>query len=1152
MSTTRPFRNISTTIVQSKMNKIKQLLTILPFVSVQCLAQTLTENFVKTETMLDTTGTTSIKSIQYYNGLGFPTLSVATSGTDGGTAASLTTYDALGLECRKYIPVPGSSLDCMSESSVRSRGYFYQDNSGFTQNHYDALGRVTAVDMAGDKWRQAGKQDRTEYLVNTSDDKVLHYEAPDDGTYRLVYPENTSFQYYPEGTLSKVVSYDADDKSVTVFTDLLGNKILERTAAGDTYYVYDILGRLRFVLSPAYNKISRSRTMFAYEYRYDSRGRVKMKILPKDHTEGSTTQYWYDKADRMAYMKDPALGNRYRFYLYDKFGRLCVQGTCSDGNRTGSILATTSFVSGTGGFCLTGYSVPYTITAPRLEIVNYYDSYDFIGNSLTSTMPAVSISQAQRTYSIGSLTGQVVYASNGESLISINVYDEKGQVVRSVRRGLKGYIEDVATAYTFTGAIANTTADVNVKYGSHFVATTRYAYQYGKKTNMTLAVSHGLSALEKGTEYGYDAIGRLNVKKRQLSATNKSYCSYSYDVHGWLTSLSSGTFEERLYYADGLDGGCWNGNVSTVKWSTNSGADYQGYNLKYDNNNRLTSAVFGTGDNLTGNKDYFNESAEYDCNGNITRLRRHGLVDKMHGGFGLVDNLFMTYEGNMLTSVRDNASRNSYTGATDFDGVAGQEYPQTYNAAGSLVSDAGRKIARIDYDYRNNPVRIQFTNGNVTKYVYSATGEKLRVIHQTAVPNITVAIGTVRELTRSEIQYADSTEYLLGGQLTLKDGRIDKYLFEEGYCQAAKYNDTQDKFTFCYYDKDHLGSIRQVLRADRNKDGTVMQTINYYPFGAQFCDGNANNGNVQPHKYNGKEFDQMHGLNTYDYGARQYNPVTARWDRVDPLAEKYYPHSPYLYCAGNPIRYIDPTGMDYWSTSDPDEINAFLKTLQSTGLADANLDKWSHTKDADFLANLAYNDESGKYYYSYCTVENNEVVCNGISFDGSNNHAMSYINTSFNSLGNSLTKNAGNSTIGNNGNFYWHATGERGFYGNQYVKATKLSQIGKNIVNVTGPVGKLINIGEIGVGIYRDYRTYQNNGDFNGYNTVRATADFAGGWAGGLAGTAVGAKAGFALSAWSGWGAIPCTIIGGTIGGVTGSLGFSWLGTGFVDTIYGK
>lgn len=52
----------------------------------------------------------------------------------------------------------------------------------------------------------------------------------------------------------------------------------------------------------------------------------------------------------------------------------------------------------------------------------------------------------------------------------------------------------------------------------------------------------------------------------------------------------------------------------------------------------------------------------------------------------------------------------------------------------------------------------------------------------------------------------------------------------------------------------------------------------------------------------------MHGLNTYDYGARQYNPVTARWDRIDPLCEKYYSTSPYVYCENNPVMLVDPDG----------------------------------------------------------------------------------------------------------------------------------------------------------------------------------------------------------------------------------------------------
>ena len=65
---------------------------------------------------------------------------------------------------------------------------------------------------------------------------------------------------------------------------------------------------------------------------------------------------------------------------------------------------------------------------------------------------------------------------------------------------------------------------------------------------------------------------------------------------------------------------------------------------------------------------------------------------------------------------------------------------------------------------------------------------------------------------------------------------------------------------------------------------------------------------VQPYKYNGKELDRMHGLNTYDYGARQYAPTLCRWDRMDRRCEKYYNVSPYSYCANNPVNATDPNG----------------------------------------------------------------------------------------------------------------------------------------------------------------------------------------------------------------------------------------------------
>ena len=93
--------------------------------------------------------------------------------------------------------------------------------------------------------------------------------------------------------------------------------------------------------------------------------------------------------------------------------------------------------------------------------------------------------------------------------------------------------------------------------------------------------------------------------------------------------------------------------------------------------------------------------------------------------------------------------------------------------------------------------------------------------------------------------------------------------------------------------------------------GVVQQVTNYYPFGAPYVDATAVKcDSLQPYKYNGKELDLMHGLNTYDYGARQHDPILCRWDRIDPLCEKYYPYSPYNYCVNNPVSYIDMDGME--------------------------------------------------------------------------------------------------------------------------------------------------------------------------------------------------------------------------------------------------
>lgn len=61
----------------------------------------------------------------------------------------------------------------------------------------------------------------------------------------------------------------------------------------------------------------------------------------------------------------------------------------------------------------------------------------------------------------------------------------------------------------------------------------------------------------------------------------------------------------------------------------------------------------------------------------------------------------------------------------------------------------------------------------------------------------------------------------------------------------------------------------------------------------------------------------MHGLNMYDYSARYYEPAIGRFTTVDPLAEKYYSISPYVYVGNNPIKFIDPDGRAFGPPDEP-------------------------------------------------------------------------------------------------------------------------------------------------------------------------------------------------------------------------------------------
>ena len=65
----------------------------------------------------------------------------------------------------------------------------------------------------------------------------------------------------------------------------------------------------------------------------------------------------------------------------------------------------------------------------------------------------------------------------------------------------------------------------------------------------------------------------------------------------------------------------------------------------------------------------------------------------------------------------------------------------------------------------------------------------------------------------------------------------------------------------------------------------------------------------------GKEREHAGGRNSYDFSARCLISPLAQWGVPDRQSESFYPYSPYSYCGGDPINYIDPAGRAWYCTT---------------------------------------------------------------------------------------------------------------------------------------------------------------------------------------------------------------------------------------------
>ena len=605
-------------------------------------------------------------------------------------------------------------------------------------------------------------------------------------------------------------------------------------------------------------------------YVYDDKSNLCFVLQPMYQSSANLDlyafQYKYDGRNRCIWKKLPGAG--YVEMVYDNADRLVFS---QDGNQRALTSGNWTYYKYDGLNRLTEQGTctnKVTTSGTNVLVQHFYDSYAFRSQAgfNNSNFPDDASGNGK-----GALTASVATVlGSSNKIYTAYYYDIKGRVAKTVQSNLLGGYDVTATIYTFTDKPATVT-HTHTTSGKP-TRTEMYTYSYNHADRL-LKVEHTLGGTKITlADYAYDNLGRLQSKSLHGSATNK--LTYAYNVRSWLTGISGSKFTQNLYYNTGNGTACYTGNISSMTWKAGNESTIRGYKFTYDGLSRLMNATYGETAGINTNTNRFSENVTaYDKNGNIKTLQRYGQTAA--SSYGLIDNLTFTLGGNQLNRVDDAAAASAYGGGFEFKDGVKQANEYTYDSNGNLTKDLNKGISTITYNVLNLPNMVTFSDGSTIAYTYGADGTKLKTVHKTGSTTTT-------------------TDYC--GNVVYENGVQKLLLTDEGYVTLSdgKYH---------YYLKDHQGNNRVVI----NQSGTVEETNHYYPFGGVF----ASTGNTQPYKYNGKELDTKKGLNWYDYGARHYDAALGRFTTNDPLAEKYYSMSPYTYCADNPVKFIDPNGMEY-------------------------------------------------------------------------------------------------------------------------------------------------------------------------------------------------------------------------------------------------
>jgi RHS repeat-associated protein len=696
------------------------------------------------------------------------------------------------------------------------------------------------------------------------------------------------------GQTVKTEQYSGPDGTITTqfYFDPINQLLQVKDAKGGiTQSAYDLAGRRTQVIHPASGTSN---------FVYDGSGNLLSKQTANLLKESKliTYEYDYNRLKSVTYPDHPENNVKYTYggvnASFNGTGRLLLQedGTGAQEFQYGRLGEITQ--------------VTRTLIIPNQAIATYVTKWKYDSWNRLQEMVYPDLEKITYSYNTaGLLTGV-----RGDKSYSYNYVNKIGYDKFEQRNYMK-YCNGAETTYDYK-PLTRQLSNLQVLSGkTDHKQIMNNAYTYDAVSNV-ISVENSAPLPSTGAggqmihSYGYDGLYRLSTAGGFYTGSGTKTAIYSLDMtYDNLHNITS-----KKQYIEQKD----------VQFT---GALKAGYELTYAyaNNPQQISTLADESYRTEGKETKVPvkkmQEYSYDANGNLVYVNTaltnadSTQTTKAHERKLLWD------EENRLQALDDNGFVSNYW----YDAAGERTVKTSGDGEGVFVNSvfSGGRTGTANFTAYVNPYLVVSPGGNYTKHVYigsqrivsklgdlASYGADPRRIEYAGAGLDGSKIDYKGKYTTS-IQNIKDRYAVLGVPYNGTDN--NDYVNGQGFCcttpgnapqKVAGANDNPEKLQY-YYHSDHLGSSSLIT----DLDGNVAQHIEYVPFGEVFIEERNATWNT-PYKFNGKELDEETGL--YYYGARYYDPRTSAWISVDPLAEKYPSISPYVYCADNPLKFIDSDG----------------------------------------------------------------------------------------------------------------------------------------------------------------------------------------------------------------------------------------------------